>query len=246
MRVLRREGRNPDLAVRVHRADDHLPPVLLVHGMGGDHSTWRTVAGALDGRTVFAVDLRGHGVSQHARQYRLDDFADDLGFVLDGLGTERVDVVAHSLGAHASLRFAMGAPDRVRRMVLEEPPPMPRDAADVAEEIRPAADLPERLRGLRALAVNPQPYLRFDRVLPDAVNAQFRQADPGWWEALAAVESPTVVVSGGERSFLPTRHLRSLAEALPRGEFTVVDSGHSVHRDRPREFNAVVAGHLAP
>ena len=122
---------------------------------------------------------------------------------------------------------------------------MPRDAADLAEAIAPSSSLAERVRGLALLAVDPRPFLRFDRSMPEVVGVQFEQADPHWWDGLQAVPAPTLVISGGARSFLPARHLRSLSEALPSGEFTTIDAGHSVHRDRPREFLAAATAHLS-
>ncbi len=250
VKLIRRATGQPDLAVMTSNVvrTSSVPPVLLVHGMGGDHSSWRDVARRLgrSGRSVIAVDLRGHGRSQHAQRYALDDFADDLAAVLDELAVPRADVVAHSLGAHSALRLAMAHPARVRRLVLEEPPPMPQHDDDLAEKIVPAfTGLGDRFRGVRALVTNPSPFLRFDRAVPDEVAAQFERTDPQWWTGLARTEAPSVVVSGGERSFLPPRHLRRVADALPNGEFVTIDSSHSVHRDRPREFCEVVDRHLA-
>lgn len=247
--MIRRMGEHPDLAF--FRADPRKnttePPVLLVHGMGGDHSTWKQFSGDLSraGRTVIAVDLRGHGRSGRAGRYGLADFATDLGVVLDELDVAQVDVVAHSLGAHSALRLAMVQPTRVRRLVLEEPPPMPLDDADLAENIEPAyGSLAERLRGIRALVANPMPLVRFDRAVHEAVTGQFGRTEPQWWDRLAEVPAPALVVSGGERSFLPPRHLRRIADTLPRGQFVTVASGHSVHRDRPRDFSALVRRHI--
>ncbi|WP_344780874.1 alpha/beta hydrolase [Gordonia caeni] len=249
MKVIRRGREHPDLAVtavNIVRTSD-VPPVLLVHGMGGDHTSWkrviRTLGGA--GRSVIAVDLRGHGRSQHAERYALDDFAGDLSAVLDELAVPRVDVVAHSLGAHSALRMAMAQPERVRRMVLEEPPPMPENDDDLAERIVPAfTGLGDRFRGIRALVTNPLPYVRYDRALPDEVAGQFDRTECEWWTRLSGLTAPAVVVSGGDRSFLPPRHLRRVAQALPNGEFVTIDSSHSVHRDRPTEFDQVLHRHL--
>lgn len=236
----------PDLAVDVSGSLAGQLPVVLVHGMGGDHSTWRNAVRTLRAacRPTVAVDLRGHGRSGRASAYRLNDFAADIGRVVDGLGLTRFDLVGHSLGAHAAVRYAMREPDRVRRLMLEEVPPMPRDCADLAEQIAPAATLGERVRGIGALLANPGPFLRLDRSLPAAVTAQFDVADPGWWQSLALVSAPTLVVSGGERSFLPARHLRAVAEALPDGRFATIDAGHSVHRDAGPEFLSVLIEHL--
>ncbi|MBM7365786.1 alpha/beta fold hydrolase [Gordonia hydrophobica] len=247
MRVLHSvDAASPDLAVDVSGCLTRETPVMLVHGMGGDHTTWGPAIRTLRAtcRPTVAVDLRGHGRSGRADSYRLDDFAADVARVADELGLERFDLVGHSLGAHAALRFAMASPKRVRRLVLEEVPPMPRDDADAAEQIAPSASLGERIRGLGALVANPVPFLRFDRALAGAVTAQFQTPDPQWWAGLARVDAPTLVVSGGDRSFLPSRHLRSVAEALPNADFLTIDAGHSVHRDGGPAFLSALLEHL--
>lgn len=237
----------PNLAVHLSGRLGRQVPVLLIHGMGGDHSTWRHTVQTLKAadRPTVAVDLRGHGRSEHADSYLLDDFSRDIDRVVQDLALDHFDLVGHSLGAHAALRYAMACPDRVRRLVLEEVPPMPRDEADLAQQIAPSATLGERIRGLRALAANPGPFLRFDRALPPSVAPQFDVPDIQWWSALADIDAPTLVISGGERSFLPVEVLAAVAETLPRGRLVTIDAGHSVHRDATTPFLSEVMGHLA-
>ena len=214
--------------------------------MGGDHTTWASTVRTLraTGRPTVAVDLRGHGRSGRSDAYRLDDFAADIGRVVDELRLSRFDLVGHSLGAHAALRYAMTSPARVRRLVLEEVPPMPRDDADAAEQIVPSTSVGERIRGFGALLANPRPFLRYDNSLGEPVMSQFRAPDPQWWAGLGNVASETLVISGGARSFLPAQHLRSVAEALPNAGFVSIDAGHSVHRDAGPEFLAALLSHL--
>jgi pimeloyl-ACP methyl ester carboxylesterase len=221
-------------------------PVLLVHGMGGDHQTWRELARQLraEGRTVITYDQRGHGRSSRSKSYLLNDFRDDLRFVLDGLGVGEVDVVGHSLGGQTAIRLATLDPARVGALVLEEIPPMPRDQADVDEHIVPFSGVADRLRGLWSTLRYPSPVLRFDHRMSDIVARQFEAVDLDWWESLSQLTFPTLVVSGGPRSFLPPRHLVRLAEALPDGRFGEIDAGHSVHRDRTLEFNRLVTDFL--
>ena len=246
--IFRRQTTAGDLRLAVTASGDPgRRPVVLVHGMGGDNSTWRPLAHELRGRgrSVVSVDLRGHGRSGHAKAYGLDDFRDDLEFVVDQLGVTDFDLVGHSLGAHTALRLGMVMPERVSHLVLEECPPMPRDQADLDEQIEPASNLGETVRGLVATVSNPLPLLRFDHSLPRKVGSQFQVADGSWWAELAAVQVPTLVISGGERSFLPPRHLRSLAAALPDGTFALIDAGHSVHRDQSRRFGRSVIEFLS-
>lgn len=234
-----------DLAVRRSRGGSGRP-VLAVHGMGGDHTTWRRLAASLrsEGRPVVSYDQRGHGQSSRG-VYDLDRMRDDLLSVVGDLPDDgAVDVVAHSLGAHVALRAAMVAPDRFGRLVLEEVPPTPRDAADVAEGITPRSSPREMVLGVLDLIRDPRPVMRFDVRLAPTVQAAFGEPDPDWWAGLARVPNPVLVVSGGEESFLPPRHLRTLADALPDGHFVAIPTGHSVHRDRPDDFAAAALGFL--
>ncbi|MFW0788864.1 alpha/beta fold hydrolase [Gordonia sp. CPCC 205333] len=248
MRILHRHTDGGSLRLAAACSGDlSSRPVVLVHGMASDHTTWAPLHRELRtvGRSVVSVDLRGHGRSGRATRYRLNDFRDDLAFVADELGLDEFDLVGHSLGAHTALRLAMELPGRVRRLVLEECPPMPRDQADVDEKIVPTATLGEKIRGVSALVANPLPLLRFDRSLPNMVGREFEVAAPRWWADLAESPASTLVISGGDRSFLPPRHLRSLANALPEASFRTIEAGHSVHRDRSREFTRAVLDFLA-
>lgn len=87
--------------------------VGLVHGLGADGTTWKPLIDRMmaSGRyTVTTVDLRGHGLSDRADSYRLNEMADDLVETLPaGLGS----VVGHSLGGAVLARaVAQLSPDR--------------------------------------------------------------------------------------------------------------------------------------
>lgn len=70
----------------------------LVHGLGADGATWQPLIDRLVSTgeyTVMTVDLRGHGLSDRAPSYRLDEFADD---VVEALPASLNCVIGHSLG----------------------------------------------------------------------------------------------------------------------------------------------------
>ncbi len=103
--------------------DEHRPPVLLIHG-GRDHSrNWDAVAAALAPEfAVYAVDLRGHGDSDHARgsEYSLPDYVVDIAAFADFLGRDPLAVVSHSLGSAVALQYAGVFPERVARVCAIE------------------------------------------------------------------------------------------------------------------------------
>jgi pimeloyl-ACP methyl ester carboxylesterase len=96
------------------------PAVLLLHGLGCDHSTWDSVIAPLACRyTVIAPDLLGHGQSDKPRaDYSVAGYANGMRDLLTVLGIDRATVVGHSLGGGIATQFAYQFPERTERLVL--------------------------------------------------------------------------------------------------------------------------------
>lgn len=94
-------------------------PVLLVHGLSSNARLWDGVAGALAGRPVVAVDLRGHGGSADVPDAGPDatlQAARDLAAICEQLG-EPV-VAGQSWGGNVVLQLAADRPDLVHGLAL--------------------------------------------------------------------------------------------------------------------------------
>jgi 3-oxoadipate enol-lactonase len=115
-RYLKR-GNAPTLFYQVAGAG---PPVMLIHGVGADGSSWDEIAPALIARfTVLRLDLRGHGRSGHVgSELTLGDFARDVIDVLDATDTARAHIVGFSLGGMIAQALALDHASRVDRLVL--------------------------------------------------------------------------------------------------------------------------------
>ncbi|HET6654493.1 MAG TPA: alpha/beta fold hydrolase [Nocardioides sp.] len=99
------------------------PALLLLHGLGCDHTTWQPVIQALSRRyTVIAPDLLGHGRSAKPRaDYSVGGYANGMRDLLTVLGIDKVTVVGHSLGGGVAMQFAYQFPERTERMILVAP-----------------------------------------------------------------------------------------------------------------------------
>lgn len=103
------------------------PRVLVyTHGVLLDAGLNRGVAQALAarGNRVVVPEFLGHGRSdrpRHASAHRIDLYAEQVVALLDHLAVEQAVVGGTSLGANVALHVAVGAPERVRAMVLEMP-----------------------------------------------------------------------------------------------------------------------------
>ncbi len=99
------------------------PPLVLLHGVARRWQDFVTLMPALAARwQVLALDFRGHGRSSRVPSYRVVDYVRDALAVLEQRGTDRAVVYGHSLGAMVAAAVASAVPDRVRAVVLEDPP----------------------------------------------------------------------------------------------------------------------------
>ena len=96
------------------------PAVLLLHGLGCDHTTWEPVIDALARRyTVIAPDMLGHGLSDKPRaDYSVGGYANGMRDLLTVLGIDRATVVGHSFGGGVAMQFAYQFPERTERLVV--------------------------------------------------------------------------------------------------------------------------------
>jgi pimeloyl-ACP methyl ester carboxylesterase len=96
------------------------PAMVLIHGIGGNSSTWNAVQAKLAHRfTVIAPDLLGHGKSDQPRtDSSASAYANVLRDLLSVLGIDRVSLVGHSLGGGIAMQFAYQFPHLAQRLVL--------------------------------------------------------------------------------------------------------------------------------
>jgi pimeloyl-ACP methyl ester carboxylesterase len=118
-----------------------------VHGGFSDDATnWEFVKPLLEDRfTISAVARRGRGETDATEGHSLEDEAADVAAVMETF-TEPVFLLGHSYGAQCSLAAAALLPQRVRKLILYEPPwpgAIKPDAFQHLEELAAKADWDE-------------------------------------------------------------------------------------------------------
>jgi pimeloyl-ACP methyl ester carboxylesterase len=98
-------------------------PLVLLHGLGDSHRTWRRVAPKLaDHFRVLLLDLPGHGLSDRPdAPYTLDWYAAMVLGWLDAIGVETTAVVGHSYGGGVAQWMVLAARSRIERLALVAP-----------------------------------------------------------------------------------------------------------------------------
>ncbi|MEM2142984.1 MAG: alpha/beta hydrolase, partial [Candidatus Thorarchaeota archaeon] len=96
------------------------PPLVLVHGLGGDHRSWEFVEPHLSERfRVIMPDLRCHGSSDCPEGMSMpSDYAADIAGLMSHLSIERAPVVGISMGGMVLLQMLLDFPRHVSAAVL--------------------------------------------------------------------------------------------------------------------------------
>ena len=133
------------LSLHVLEWSDAGTPLVLVHGFGNEAHIWDDFAPVVAPhyRTV-AVDLRGHGDSDHdaERRYDYEHHVADLEAVTAALGLDRLVLVGHSFGGRTSTLFAAKHPERMAGLVIVDigPEHDPRGTTRIRMEVMQRGD----------------------------------------------------------------------------------------------------------
>lgn len=112
--------------IRIHYAEavGQGPSLVFLHGTSGSHTSFRPFMLTLaEWAHVYALDLRGHGLSGRAgAAYCLSDYGRDVAAFLQTVVGEPAFVAGHSMGGVVAVWLAGETADFVRGLFLEDPP----------------------------------------------------------------------------------------------------------------------------
>lgn len=251
-------------------------PLVFLHGVLGDWRTWAPQWDAFVSHYRCISYSRRYSVPNGNRAPSPDHSAlveaDDLDALLARWNATPAILVGASYGGYTALALAARRPQRVRALVLVEPPLMTlADASDEGRRVRQRFDDDVRLPARRCFEQGDDEravWLLTEGILGRGdLTAQTRAAMARRMEnaeslrrvtlssnefpaldmaRLAALEVPVLLLSGEHTPPIHDLVFRALCDALPRAERGKVSgAGHGVARDRPDLFNARVLDFLA-
>jgi 3-oxoadipate enol-lactonase len=242
---------------------DRGDPVLLLHPLASSGEVWRPAGEWLGrgGRTVLALDARGHGESPwDGRPFSVEDMADDAAAVLEALSLDSVGVVGMSMGGCTALVLALRRPDLVRRLVL----------ADTTASYGPDRVAQWEQRAVQAETSPREDLLDFQ--LTRWFTEEFRAAEPaectrvadvfvgtsgavhgaacralGGFDVvdrLPEITAETLVLVGEEDYATPPAMAEALAAGLPKAELRILPQTRHLSMVESRDTWSAAEAHL--
>jgi pimeloyl-ACP methyl ester carboxylesterase len=238
------------------------PPVVLLHGLGGDIGFWAAERADWQARfRLILIDSRGHGATPASPGgHSIADLADDVAAVLDAAGIAAAHVLGFSMGGLVAQSLAVRHPGRVDRLVLASTyavmNPQARLFLDAVLDTYERSQDPAQMYRLIF------PWLFSVAFLADPAHDAWLPTDDAdlddqsladWRAAylaqrrfdgraqLGRIAAPTLVIGGGEDRLVDPAGTSALADGVPGAELTVLaGAGHLVNVEQPAAFRASV------
>ena len=233
------------------------PPIVFVHGFGGDLNNWLFNQEALaEHHTTYALDLPGHGGS--SKDVGAGDLASmtaALAAWLDALKIARAHLVGHSMGGAVSLQLAATKPDLVASATLICPAGLgPEIAMEYINGFIEASRGKKLEPVLQMLVANPalvtrdmiEDVLKFKRIdgvdaalkkMRDALYPGGRQAD-ALRDSLGKLKAPVQVIVGAKDRVIPAAHAQGLPGSVKL--HVLENAGHMPHMEAASEVNRLI------
>jgi esterase len=249
------------------------PPIVLLHGGHQSAHSWDLVSLHLAQRyRVLALDQRGHGDSEWARDvaYSNHEMSLDAEAFIAAMGLGRPTLMGHSMGGRNAMLLTRRDPSLLRALVIVDvgPEVSDRGRAVIAGFVRDNEefdDLDHFVRNVQQY----DPYRSREHIERTVKYNMLQRADGKFvskcdatprrlglmrgsgplenitLEEARAFNLPVLVVRGANSRILERDAAERLRDALPLGSLvTVPDCGHNVHGQNTKGFIAALNGFL--
>lgn len=231
------------------------PPLVLIHGMGGDYLSWPPEMRRLPDYRVIALDLPGHGKTQGPGRQSIQDYAHDIAEFMDIVGLSRAVFVGHAMGGAIALALALDYPDCVAGIgLISTGSSLPIQSSVIEnagnqstfplaikslQEMSFGSQTSEKLKGtiFKRLMETRQILLLGDLLACDRFNLVNR---------LDAIRTPVLVVCGTADKLTPLRFSEILSRQIPNAALQIVEgAGHMLVLEQPARLAKLISVFLA-
>jgi len=237
------------------------PPVILSPGLGGSAAYWAPNIEALaSDHRIILYDHRGTGRSERALAFNVtvEDMADDVLALMDGLGLARATLVGHAAGGAIGLALALRAPERLEVLVVvngwskadphflrcfETRLALLRDSGVRAFlRAQPIFLYPARWISENADRLADEEARQLDH-FQGAPNIEARIAALAAFDVddrLAEIRTPTLLIAAQDDMLVPASCSERLAHTLPDASLAAMTGGHACNVTEAERFNHIL------
>ncbi|OCA92910.1 alpha/beta fold hydrolase [Pseudobacillus wudalianchiensis] len=191
-------------------------PLILIHGVGLDHTMWeKQVEGLSKHFRVIVYDMVGHGGSEHPpAPYTLSQFVEQLAELMNYLKIGKSHVIGFSMGGMVAQAFALKYQEKMKTLTI-----MSAVANRTAEQRKAILLRVEEVRKTGAAStIEPaiqrwfnKEFIKKEKAIVDRIRKRletndpssylaaytlFATADEALWPSLKQISQPTFILTG--------------------------------------------------
>jgi esterase len=242
-------------------------PLVVLHGLFGSSRNWASFARSLSGRyRILAIDLPNHGMSEWSDAVSYEMQAEAVANFLIRHELQGATLLGHSMGGKVAMALALKQPGLVGHLIVVDIAPVNYNHYNLAIiDALSAVDLKNsktREEAENQLAKN----ISDQRICKFLVQNLVRNGDFFKWRinliglksgmsklqkfpTIAAnkyFNGPTLFMAGSESDYIQPDHHSKIKDLFPNSSIvTIMNSGHWVYADNPKDFTLSVTKFLS-
>jgi len=219
------------------------PPVILIHGAGGNYLTWPPQIRRLAGERTYALDLPGHGQSEGIGRHSIDEYADDVLTFMKVLNIRAAVLAGISMGSAIALILALKHPKKIVGLALLGGGAKMRVASKILETAGNSNTFRSTVEMINenCFSANTSPSLvqlskqNMLKIRPPVLLGDFLACNEfDVTDQLEKIKIPALIVCGSEDKMMPLKHSQSLHEGIASSQLHVLENaGHMVMLEQP-------------
>ena len=234
-----------------HEANDHSrPPIILIHGAGGNHLCWPPQLRRLPDQRIFAPDLPAHGKSEGIGRHTVEEYVQDVLEFMSELKIYSAILAGHSMGSAVALSAAIHFPERVTALGLigsgarlRVAPSLLRAASDSSTFASAARMINEASFSSQSIRIKELSTQRMMETRPTVLYGDLMACDAfDVMDQLSKLSLPTLILCGSDDQMTPLHTSEFLRDHIAGARLEVVpNAGHMVMLEQPDRVSSLLA-----
>jgi len=239
-------------------------PIIILHGLFGSSDNWYSLSKVFATKfRVFTIDQRNHGQSPHSDEHDYKLLTEDLKEFIDEHQLVQPIILGHSMGGKTAMNFAIKYPDKTGKLIVVDivPKAYPLHHDHILSGMKSLDLASLQTRGEAEAILSKQIPKVDERQFIMKNLARNEQKGFEWKINLAALDAniermgeglqyegqytgPTLFIRGARSGYYKPGDEASVAKYFPNAKWLVMETGHWVQAENPKEFENVVLSWL--
>lgn len=251
--MLNREINGISYTVGEWPLDAHRSTLVFVHGAGGSSQFWQSQTAGFKNRVnTVAIDLPGHGRTEGPARGRVEDYAQAVIELTQGIDIPNPIPCGLSLGGAITLQLLLDHPDLFKAGILINTGAKLKVSPEIIELLE--KDFKGYLEMIGELVASKSMDSKILSLFkdqtahcnPEVILEDFQACNRfDVMQRLSAIALPVLVVSAKDDRLAPPKYGEFLKDQIPNANWVLIaGAGHILPMEKPEELNSAIKNFL--